>query len=623
MRNYFLGLCLLFALCFTACSHSDDSVDVLIIGGGASGVTAGIQSARMGAATLIVEETEWLGGMLTSAGVSAVDGNYDLPAGLFGEFREHLADYYGGLDSLKTGWVSAVLFEPSVGNKIFHEMVDVEKNLKVWHNATLVKLEREKDVWIAQIQMKDNTIKKIHAKILIDGTELGDIAKMCGVKYDVGMESRHDTKEDIAPEEKNNIVQDITYVAILKDYGKDVTIPCPEGYNKDEFACACASHVCITPKEPDRVWSKDMMITYGKLPNNKYMINWPIEGNDYYINLIEMSPEERGKALEYAKHYTMCFVYFLQHELGYNTLGLADDEYPTEDKLPFIPYHRESRRIHGLVRFNLNHALNPYTQDEKLYRTCIAVGDYPVDHHHTRYHGYEELPNLYFHPIPSYGLPLGTLIPKDVDGLIVAEKSISVSNIINGTTRLQPVVLQIGQAAGALAALAVKNNQKIDEVSVRDVQNAILDAKGYLLPYLDVPVTDVKFASYQRIGSTGILKGEGKNVDWSNQTWLRADTVLLASELDGLFDVYPASKDEWKKTGTEKLSIAEAVQLVRKIAENERLAVTVDPETLWKAYGFQTLDMNRDILRGEMAVLIDQVLDPFNKKQVSITGKYI
>ncbi|GLL54192.1 hypothetical protein KUBF_18540 [Bacteroides finegoldii] len=58
--------------------HSDDSVDVLIIGGGASGVTAGIQSARMGAATLIVEETEWLGGMLTSAGVSAVDGNYDL-----------------------------------------------------------------------------------------------------------------------------------------------------------------------------------------------------------------------------------------------------------------------------------------------------------------------------------------------------------------------------------------------------------------------------------------------------------------------------------------------------------------------------------------------------------------
>ena len=93
----------------------------------------------------------------------------------------------------------------------------------------------------------------------------------------------------------------------------------------------------------------------------KYMINWPIEGNDYYVNLIEMTREEREEALKYAKHYTMCFVYFLQHELGFNTLGLADDEYPTADKLPFIPYHRESRRIHGLVRFDLNHACEPFS----------------------------------------------------------------------------------------------------------------------------------------------------------------------------------------------------------------------------------------------------------------------
>ncbi len=48
----------------------------------------------------------------------------------------------------------------------------------------------------------------------------------------------------------------------------------------------------------------------GKLPNNKYMINWPIEGNDYYVNLIEMTREEREEALKYAKHYTMCFRLF-------------------------------------------------------------------------------------------------------------------------------------------------------------------------------------------------------------------------------------------------------------------------------------------------------------------------
>ena len=88
------------------CSCVTQKVDVLVIGGGASGTTAGIQSARLGANTLIVEEFDWLGGMLTSAGVSAIDGNNKLPGGLWGEFRDSLASRYGGVDKLNTGWVS-------------------------------------------------------------------------------------------------------------------------------------------------------------------------------------------------------------------------------------------------------------------------------------------------------------------------------------------------------------------------------------------------------------------------------------------------------------------------------------------------------------------------------------
>ena len=188
------------------------------------------------------------------------------------------------------------------------------------------------------------------------------------------------------------------------------------------------------------------------------MINWPIEGNDFYANMVDMTPEQRNEAVRKAKAHTMRFVYFMQHELGFNTLALADDEYPTADRLPFMPYHRESRRIHGKVRFTLNHMTDPYEQAQPLYRTNIAVGDYPVDHHHTRYTGEEQLPDLHFHPVPSFGLPLGSLLPQEVKQLVVAEKSVSVSNIANGSTRLQPVVMQIGQAAGALAAIAVKQN---------------------------------------------------------------------------------------------------------------------------------------------------------------------
>lgn len=611
------------AFFFASCAKNKiQEVDVLVIGGGGSGVTAGIQSARMGANTLIIEETTWLGGMLTSAGVSAIDGNYNLPAGLWGEFRQNLADYYGGLDSLKTGWVSNVLFEPSVGNKILHQMVSAEKQLRVWKEAELQTLKRDGEGWTAQVLLPDGKVKPVCAKVVIDATELGDVAKLCGVRYDIGMESKHDTGEDIAPEAGNGIVQDLTYVAILKDYGHDVTIPRPEGYNPNEFACACANELCITPKEPDRVWSKDMMITYGKLPNQKYMINWPIEGNDYYINLVEMSKAEREEALKAAKHYTLCFVYFLQHELGYRTLGLADDEYPTADKLPFIPYHRESRRIHGLVRFTLNHITHPFDQPEKLYRTCIAVGDYPVDHHHTRYTGKEKLPNLYFHPIPSFGLPLGTMIPQEVDGLIVAEKSISVSNIANGTTRLQPVVMQIGQAAGALAALSVGQEKKIADVKVRDVQDAILAAGGYLLPYLDVPVESPLFKPLQRVGATGIMKGVGRNVGWSNQTWFRADTLLLMNELQGLADVYPQVSIATDDTSA--VSMQEAINLIEQIAAHEGLKTDVAARTndIWREYKWGEVDLTKPVSRAEMAVLIDKILDPFHRKEIDIHGSY-
>lgn len=622
VRTLALFFCSLF---ISSCAEKSPvlNVDVLVVGGGASGVAAGLQSARAGVNTLIIEETSWLGGMLTSAGVSAVDGNYNLPAGIWGEFQSKLAAYYGGLDSLKTGWVSNVLFEPSVGNQVFCEMVNQEKNLDVYFDTVWKNVEREDDYWKVTLLRPNRTKEIVLSKVLIDATELGDVAKACGVGYDIGMESRDSTNESIAPDSANGIIQDLTYVAILKDYRVDVTIPEPEGYSPTEFACACANQLCKSPKEPDRIWSKDKMITYGKLPNNKYMINWPIEGNDYYVNLVEMLPDERQKALQAAKDHTMRFVYFLQKELGYNTLGLADDEYPTSDKLPFIPYHRESRRIHGLVRFDLNHIMHPYDQQYPLYRTCIAVGDYPVDHHHTRYQGEEELPNLYFHPIPSYGLPLGVMIPKDIDGLIVAEKSISVSNIVNGTTRLQPVVLQVGQAAGALAALSVSQSKDIEDVAVRDVQDIILASKGYLLPYLDVPVSDNRFTSYQRIGASGILRGEGKNVGWSNQTWFRADSVLLSTELEDLCNFYPIIKNKVDLKSSKPVSAEKFMSLIQEIAKSESKDFSSDFEKIWLDCGLERWNPDANITRGEMAVIVDHILDPFHSKAVNIKGEFI
>lgn len=615
VRSY--AVMLIISISVVSCSVQTREVDVLIVGGGASGVAAGVQTARMGVSAMIVEETTWLGGMLTSAGVSAVDGNYRMPAGIFGEFRTKLAEHYGGLDSLKTGWVSNVLFEPSVGNKVMHDLAEAEPGLTVLHETSLTNLKQDADgSWSAELKGPDGKKIKVQAKILIDGTELGDIAKAVGVGYDLGMESRFDTGEGIAPDSARNIIQDLTMVAILKDYGRDVTMDEPEDYDSDEFACTCDNDLCTNPGRVTQHHPPHWMMQYGKLPNGKYMINWPIEGNDIYLNIVEMTPEEREEALEEAKAKTLRYVYFLQKELGFNNLGLADDEFPTDDLLPLMPYHRESRRIHGLTRFTLNHIVTPYDTPDPLYRTAIAVGDYPVDQHHLAYDGQDTLPKISFYPIPSYGLPLGSIIPADIDNMLVTEKSVSVSNIVNGSTRLQPVVVQIGQAAGALAALAVKENVKPSEVSVREVQKAILDAGGYIMPFLDVDKNDNRFKAYQRIGASGILRGEGRNVGWSNQTWLRADDPLLVDDLVDFCSFYGISPI--KTETVQQTTFGDAVALIASVTDN-----SVEGNKELAAYSIPAKAENDTITRGEFALIVDAVLDPFSAKDVDIKGHFV
>jgi glycine/D-amino acid oxidase-like deaminating enzyme len=99
---------LIFAFNHLSIAQSSD-IPIIIIGGGASGISAGIHSSRSGIKTLIVEEYQWLGGMLTSAGVSAFDGNHKIAGGIWKEFRDSLYRHYGGPKAVETGWVSNTL----------------------------------------------------------------------------------------------------------------------------------------------------------------------------------------------------------------------------------------------------------------------------------------------------------------------------------------------------------------------------------------------------------------------------------------------------------------------------------------------------------------------------------
>jgi len=612
---YFLGV---------SCEKTSMETDVLVIGGGSSGVAAALSSAREGAETTLLEEGPWLGGMLTAAGVSAVDGNTKLPSGIWGEFRDSLINRYGSKKALQTGWVSNHLFEPSVGNQIFQNMVKNQPLLKPYFGAKVIAIKKKEKGWKIEFSSSNQTFT-LFAKIVIDATELGDIAARVGIPYDIGMDSRQAYGEDIAPEKENDVIQDLTYVMILKDHAKDMTIEKPEGYDPEVFYCASESDHCKMGEKMNRtLWPKDSLLSYGRLPNGKVMINWPINGNDYYTNAIEQTEEERHQSFEKAKLKSLQFLYYLQTELGFNTYGLVDDEFPTDDGFPLIPYHRESRRIHGITTLTVNHIAQPYDQQQALYRTGIAVGDYPVDHHHASHPDAENLPELHFYPVPSYNLPMGCLLPQSIDDFIVAEKSISVTNIVNGTTRLQPVVLQIGQAAGAIAALSIKENLSPAKVSVRKVQNRLLEQGGYLLPYLDVPKDHPRFKVYQRIGATGILKGTGMNVGWENQTWFFPDKELTQPDLDHALSVLKKFKDIPPPVSTKNQDMLQWFKKLHPLfsSDNSLPDWIKDTKTLNEFLGIKVAPMG-NISRGNFALLLDVIIDPFHRRPIDHYGQFV
>jgi hypothetical protein len=620
--------------------------DILIIGGGASGITAGIQSARLGVKTLIVEETPWLGGMLTSAGVGAIDGNNRLPSGLWGEFRTKLREHYGSAANVETGWVSNTLFEPHVGDSIWKAMARREEGFLTVQHSFYAAFVQKKGKRITQVVFKSVNASQpaqtliVEANIVIDATELGDVLALAGAKFDVGMESRTTTGEAAAPAKANGIIQDITYAAILKDYrpqfgeNADRRISKPEGYNPREFnACCKESCYDIPPDSAAKLVDAQKMLDYGRLPTRellkngintglgaKYMLNWPRSGNDVYFNAIGKTRAEREEGYATAKQATMRFVYHIQTTLGFKYLGLANDEFPTPDSLALIPYHREARRLQGVSRMTINHVLKPYS--DNLYRTAIAVGDYPVDHHHAKYPRQNELPEIDFPPIPSFSIPLGSLIPsasQGIDNLIAAEKCISVSNIINGSTRLQPCVMLIGQAAGTLAALSVKNKIAPAQVPVRSVQQSLLDAKCWLLPFLDVAPESPYFEAVQKIGLTGGLRGTGIPFKWANQTWFYPDSTLSHEEFrTALLAVLSTkapqmlvSKAQLAKQGT--ITLPEALTLLRLL---QKEMVGGADNKVWTMFP----EGSPMLTRKDCALMLHTAFNPFERVSIDISG---
>jgi hypothetical protein len=358
--------------------------------------------------------------------------------------------------------------------------------------------------------------RTVTGRVFIDATEYGDGLPLAGLPYRLGRESRDLLGEPAAPPEPDDEIQDPTYCATLVKQPGAEPLPTTavERAHWTHFQCSVKSD-CPTPDEDHLnhdLHDWESFIEYAALPNDKYLLNWPFHSNDFPVTRRFFEDRYvRHQRLLDAKRHTLQFVKYMQTELGHPEWQLATDEYPTDDHLPPIPYIRESRRLvndHVLTQRDV-----VPTDDNPRAPTIdnsIAVGDYFLDHHHAKAHLppgcrlTEDYPdNAPFQVPPTVFFP-----DTDDASVMVGEKSIAVSHIVNGCTRLQPVVMLMGQALGVYAALGTKTGTAPRDVDTARVQDRLLDAGCPLYILYDVPAGHDLFRPVQELALRGVLRAD-------------------------------------------------------------------------------------------------------------------
>lgn len=514
--------------------------DVVIAGAGTGGCGAAIQAARMGRSVLLLEETDWVGGQMNAAAVTSMDegGTLVRERGLYRELCGLIAAHYQplGLNCETAYWFRHVCVEPRVGRRLLHVMLADAKGAGTLDLALRARVTRvlKKGDTVTGVEIEGaghagRVTRTVHSRILVDATECGDVIPLTGARYRVG----NCLSDAVDPARR---VQDNTWCAVVRRYpdaappGLLITSP-PPGYTDAVHKGFLKSLVlgegihAVT----NRPWNFETFIGYRGMPDSSRRGDAPPVtrthlnfNNDYPNTVADLEdPARRLQTQRAMRLKTLHLLYYIQHTLEKKDWSVADDEgYDTPyncaeidawlaerpDLAPYRPilirlsvmaYTRESRRIVGLHTLTARE-IERYPGKPARFATCVALGDYGVDLHGSMRPqdmepGLDRPEDIPDHRFGSRGtgpfaIPFESFIPEMTDGFLPAEKNLSQSRLANGATRLQPHTLLMGQAVGAIAALAVQHGVQPRALDPVLVQLALLDAKDtlFLAPVADI-----------------------------------------------------------------------------------------------------------------------------------------
>jgi hypothetical protein len=493
-------------------------VDVAVIGGGLGGVAAALATVDAGRTVLLSEESDWLGGQLTSQAVPPDEHPWIEQFGCTARYRllrDGMREYYRRWFPLSAearrerhlnpgrGSVSSICVEPRVGVAVIEAMRAAAQSsgrLRVLleHHPVAATVDGDR-VTSVTLEGPHEEQVSVLASYVLDATEIGGLLPLAGVEHVTGAESQAQTAEPHAPAAAEPLNMQAVSWCFALDHrdGEAHTIEKPASYDHWRTVEPAAWHgpllsfVAPVPRtnqplartivpNPDaaepvvnhrlvggdnELWAFRRIadrrtFAAGHLSSDITLVNWPMI--DYFEGPIYgVEASEVGRHLQGARDLSLSFLYWLQTEAprpdgetGYPGLRLRPDVMGTVDGLAKRPYIRESRRI-----------LAEYTvveQDLALDLRPSGLG--------TRYPDSAGVGSYRIDLHPSTGgdgyidvascpfeIPLRALVPRRVVNLLPAAKNIGTTHITNGCYRLHPVEWGIGEVAGTLAAFCLMN----------------------------------------------------------------------------------------------------------------------------------------------------------------------
>ena len=432
--------------------------DVVVIGGGLSGLCAAIASARNGAKTAIIQNRPVFGGNASS------------------EIRMHIvgANCHSSKPDLReTGIIEEILLENKSRNPysvfpvfdmILWEKVYMQENLTAFLNTNIDDVLMEDKTIRAVIghQSTTETQWTIYGKIFIDSTGHGTVGVMSGAPSRMGSECRQEFNEPTAPEQANTDTMGNTMMFVATDRGQPVPFRKPEWANSyTEEDLKYRPHVNgITAHAdggeivaPDK--NKNQLPGFAGVDSGYWWIELGGDADD----IIQDGEQIRDELMK-------CVWGVWDHLKNCGDHGVANYDI---EWIGMVPGYRESRRLEGDYILTENDI-----RANRIFPDAVAYGGWPMDVHIRRgLADLDKFPSHVYNFDGCFTIPYRCYISRDIENLMMAGRNISASKLAFSSTRVMGTCAVGGQAVGTAAAMAVKYS-----CTPRDAQRPCTGAGG-------------------------------------------------------------------------------------------------------------------------------------------------